>query len=90
MSLFKKKRPKFGEILIEKGLATQKDVEEALKIQKEIWETKQIQKNLGAILNEKGIIDVEDIENVLQEQKRREGLILKGFIYSIFHSGQPK
>jgi len=90
MSLFKKKRPRFGEILIEKGLATQKDVEEALKTQKEIWETKQIQKNLGTILNEKGVIGVEDIENVLAEQKRREGFLLKGLVYSIFHSGQPK
>lgn len=90
MGIFKKRRPKFGEILIEKGLATQKDVEDALKIQKEIWETKQVQKNLGTILNEKGIIDVEDVNSVLREQKRREGIILKGFIYSIFHSGQPK
>ncbi|MFH0764535.1 MAG: hypothetical protein V1927_05975 [Candidatus Omnitrophota bacterium] len=90
MGLFKKNRPKFGELLVEKGLATQKDVEEALKTQREIWDTKQIQKNLGSILNEKGIIDVEDIEDVLQEQKRREGFLLKGFVYSVFHSGQPK
>lgn len=90
MGLFKKNRPKFGEILIEKGLATQKDVEEALKIQKEVWETRQIQKNIGTILNEKGIIGAEDIESVLEEQKRREGVILKGLIYSIFHSAQPK
>ncbi len=90
MGLFKKKRPKFGEILIERGLATLQDVNEALKAQKEIWEAKQIQKNLGTILSEKGIIDVQDIENVLQEQKRREGFILTGFIYSMFHSGQPK
>ena len=90
MGLFRKKRPKFGEILIEKGLATPKDVDEALKTQKEILETKKIQKNIGTILSEKGVIGVDDIEMVLAEQKRRESFILTGLIYSIFHSTQPK
>jgi len=90
MGLFRRKRPKFGEILVARGLATQKDVDEALKVQEELRETKQIQKNLGTILSEKGVIGVEDIDAVLEEQKRREGFILNGLIYSIFHSGQPK
>jgi len=90
MGLFKKKRPKFGELAIEMGLATPKDIDEALAAQKEIWETKKIQKNIGTILNEKGILSVEDVDTVLVKQKQREGFILSGIIYSIFHSGQPK
>ena len=86
MGLFKKNRKKFGEILIEKGLATKSDDEEALKLQQEAWEAKQIQKRIGAILCEKGVIEMTDVENVLEEQKRFEGFILKGLIYSIFHS----
>lgn len=88
--MFKKNKQKFGEILIKKGLATREDVEEALKIQKEIWETKQVQKKIGTILSEKGVIDVEDIDYVLEEQKRMENTLLKGLIYSIFHSKQPR
>ena len=86
MGIFKKNRKKFGEILIEKGLATKSDVDEALKIQRETWEAKQIQKKIGAILCEKGVIEMADVENVLDEQRRFEGFILKGLIYSIFHS----
>ena len=90
MGIFKQNRPKFGEILIAKGLATPKDVDEALKFQKEMRETRQVQKNLGTILHEKGLIDLDDIKNVLDEQKRRDGFLLKGLIYSLFHSGMPK
>jgi hypothetical protein len=90
MGLFKKNKKKFGEILIEEGLATKEDIEDALKMQKEIWETKQIQKKIGTILHEKGIIEAEDIDNVLERQGRMEGFILKGLIYSIFRSKQPR
>ena len=90
MGLFKKDKDKFGEILIDKGFATKNDVEEALRIQKEIRETKQIQKKIGVILLEKGIVDTEDIDKVLAEQRRREGFFLKGLVYSIFHSTQPR
>ncbi len=90
MGLFKKERKKFGEILIDKGLATKKDIEEALRLQKEIFDTKQIQKKIGAILLEKGVIELEDIDKVLAEQGSGEGFFLKGIIYSLFHSKQPK
>ena len=86
MGIFKKNRKKFGEILIEKGLDTKSDIEEALKVQKEILGAKQIQKKIGAILCEKGVIEMADVESVLEEQRRFEGFILKGLIYSIFHS----
>ncbi len=90
MGIFKRKRKKFGEILIERGLATKDDIENAIKIQKEVWETKQTQKKIGTILYEKGIIDLEDIEGVLETQKRLEAFILKSWVYSIFHSSQPR
>lgn len=87
---FKKKHKRFGEILIEKGLATREEVEEALRLQREIRDTKNIQKQIGIILHEKGVIGIEDIDNVLEEQKQAENFLLKGLIYSIFHSTQPK
>lgn len=86
MSLFKRNKKKFGQILIERGLATKEDIEEALRIQRELAETKRVQKKIGVILNEKGIIELADIENTLDEQRRMEGFILKGLVYSIFHS----
>ena len=86
MGLFKRNRKKFGQILIEKSLATKEEIEEALGIQRELDKTKRIQKKIGAILHEKGVIELEDIENTLEEQRRMEGFILKGLIYSIFHS----
>ena len=90
MGFFCRKRKKLGEILIEKGLATKVQVEEALKAQKELWDNRHIQKKIGAILYEKGVIGTEDVDQALAEQKRLEGFILKGVIYSIFHSGQPR
>lgn len=86
MGLFRKKRKRFGEILVEKGLATKDQIEAALKVQREILETKQIQKKIGVILHEKGVIDLEDIDDVLETQKRLEGFILRGWIYSMFQS----
>ena len=76
----------FGQILIEKGLATKQEVDEALRLQKELLGAKNIQKAIGAILSEKGVISEEDIAMILNEQKRRESFILKGLIYSIFRA----
>jgi len=90
MGLFRKNKKKIGEILIERGLATKEDIEDALKMQKEICETKLIQKKICTILHENGIIELEDIDNVLEEQERMEGFILKGLIYSVFHPRQPR
>jgi len=84
------KKNRFGEILIQKGLATRQEVEEALKTQAEILKTEQVQKSVGSILSEKGVIGPEDIDSVLEEQRKRDGFILNGLVYSIFHSGQPK
>ncbi len=86
MGLFKRDRKKFGEILIERGLATKEDIEDALRIQRDLEESKRVQKKIGVILHEKGVIELEDIENTLDEQRRMESFLLKGLIYSIFHS----
>lgn len=88
MGLFCRKKKMFGEILVEKGLATKEDIDNALKIQKELLETKKVQKHIGAILQEKGVIEFSDIENVLEEQKRMDGFVLKSLIYSVFHSSR--
>jgi hypothetical protein len=86
MALFRKKKKKFGEIAVEKGFATQKDIDEALKTQREIWESKNIQKQIGAILHDKGVIELEDIERVVEEQRNTEGFILRSLTYWLFHS----
>ena len=86
MWFFKKKRKKFGEILVEKGLASKGDVESALKEQKDLWESRRIQKAIGAILCERGIIDMTEVEEVLREQKRVDDVILKSLVYWLFHS----
>lgn len=89
--IFKRKeKDRFGEILISKGLATRKDVDEALKVQRDIRETKKVQKAIGAILSEKGVIGPEDIDAVLTEQNKRDGFITRSLTYFIFHSTQPK
>jgi len=86
MALFKSNRPKLGEILVKKGLATKADIDDALRIQKEVLETKNTHKEIGIILCEKGIINKEVLTGVLEEQKRFNEFILKGLIYSMFHS----
>lgn len=86
MGFFRKKREKFGEILIKRGLATREEIDSALREQEELRETKNIQKQIGAILCERGIIDMPDVEDVLREQKRVDDFILKSLVYWLFHS----
>jgi len=86
MGFFRKKREKFGEILIKKGLATREEIENALREQKELREAKNIQKEIGAILCERGVICMEDVEDTLREQKRMDDYILKSLVYWLFHS----
>jgi hypothetical protein len=86
LGLFRKRRKKFGEILIEKGYASREEVEAALREQREISELKGIEKTIGDILYEKGIIDVEQIEEALEAQKRSDSFFLKSLTYWMFHS----
>ena len=81
--LFKiKKKKHFGEIAIGKGLASKKDVDEALKLQKEYAEKHQIQKKIGAILTEKGILTPDDVKTILEEQKVQNSMM--AWFYAFF------
>ena len=81
--LFKTKRKKrFGEIAVSKGLASQKDVDEALKLQKEYSEKHQIQKQIGAILTEKGVLTPDDVKTILEEQKGQTSMM--AWFYAFF------
>ncbi len=67
--LKRKKAKKFGEIAVSKGLASQRDIEEALKLQEEYEEKHKIHKEIGAILTEKGVLTPNDVVTILEEQK---------------------
>jgi hypothetical protein len=74
--IFKKDKAKqFGEIAVKKGLASEKDIQEALKAQKEYLEIHRIHKNIGAILTEKGILSPDDVKTILDEQNRQLSLM---------------
>ncbi len=74
--LFRRKNLKlFGEIALEKGLLTAKDIDEAVRTQKEYREKHNIHKKIGAILAEKGVLAPEDVTAVLREQKSQMGII---------------
>ena len=76
LGIFKRKKAKkFGEIAVEKGLASEKDVQEALRHQKEYEEIHQIHKEIGAILTEKGVLAPSDVKTILEEQDRPIGLM---------------
>lgn len=66
---FKSKKKLFGEIAVGKGLATQKDIAEALKIQKEYAAKHTTHKEIGQILTEKGILTPNDVKGILDEQE---------------------
>ncbi len=74
-SFLRKKRKKFGEIAIEKGLASRQDINEALRIQKEYDEKHKIHKEIGAILTEKGVFTPDDVKTILEEQKDQISLM---------------
>lgn len=71
-SFFKRKK-RFGEIAVDKGLVSKRDVEAALRDQEEYAEKHKIHKEIGAILTEKGIITPNDVVMILEEQKDRTG-----------------
>jgi len=74
ITFFKKKRPKqFGEVALDKGLVSEQDISEVLRIQREYIEKHNIHKKIGTILSDKGILTQEDIEIILEEQKKQTG-----------------
>ena len=72
--LKRKKAMQFGQIAIKNGLATEKDVQEALLIQEEYARQHRLQKEIGAILTEKGILTPKDVEKILEIQKPVTGM----------------
>ncbi|MEA3488807.1 MAG: hypothetical protein U9R44_00490 [Candidatus Omnitrophota bacterium] len=69
-SFFKKKSTKkFGEIAVNRGLVSEKDISEALDTQKEYAEKHKAHKEIGAILTEKGVLTPNDVKMILEEQK---------------------
>ena len=67
--LKRKKAKKFGEIAVGRGLASEEDVKEALRIQKDYEEKHKVHKEIGAIMTERGILTPNDVKSILDEQK---------------------
>ncbi|MBD3379592.1 MAG: hypothetical protein GF408_03915 [Candidatus Omnitrophica bacterium] len=70
---------RFGEIAVSKGLASRKDIEEAIKTQKEYAENHKVQREIGAILTEKGILTPDDVKSILEEQQKNQDSLMAWF-----------
>jgi len=73
MFSFLKRKKRFGEIAVDKGLVSKHDIEAALRDQKEYVAKHKIHKEIGAILTEKGILTPNDVGKILEEQKDYQG-----------------
>ena len=79
------RRKKFGEIGIEKGYFTQRELEEALREQKEYLEKHNLQKKIGAILLEKGVLDGDEVNAILREQGKTRFWAFVGAFINLFN-----
>lgn len=75
----RKRSRKFGEIAVAKGLATEKDVCDALLLQKEYAQKHNTAKELGAILTEKGVLTPNDVKAILEDQKKENTSLIAWF-----------
>ncbi|MCD4722988.1 MAG: FapA family protein [Desulfobacula sp.] len=66
--IIKKQGEEFGKIAIEKGLATQEDVDKALEHQKNEFKRAKIRKLIGNILVESRVITIKQKNMILKEQ----------------------
>ena len=66
--IVKKRGEEFGKIAIEKGFATQLDVQKALEFQKQEFKRARIKKLIGDILVESRVITIKQKNNILKEQ----------------------
>ena len=83
-SFFKRKKAGlFGEIAVEKGLASEKDIAEALETQKEYLKAHKIHKQIGVILTEKGVLTPNDVKTILEEQKGQNNTM--AWFYELFN-----
>ncbi len=69
--LEKRRAKLFGDIAIQKGLATLKDVEDALRVQKEDGIKNKEHKEIGTILIEQGVLTPNDVSSILEDQKNQ-------------------
>ncbi len=81
-----KKRKKFGEIAVSKGLIAERQLEQALAEQRDALSRGKTRKKIGTILLEKGFLKTEDIKNILEEQNKDTFWSLVGTFLS-FKSG---
>ncbi|MFH1156128.1 MAG: FapA family protein [Pseudomonadota bacterium] len=70
--IIRKQSEKFGQIAIEKGFATQADVDKALEKQKLEFRRAKVKRLVGDILVEAGIITAKQRDMVAREQKQLE------------------
>lgn len=78
--IIQKKGIEFGKIAVEKGLATEQDIEKALLAQKKAFKKAKLKKLIGDILVESKIITLEQRDQILEQQKeieQRSSLLLK-------------
>ncbi|MCP4721370.1 MAG: DUF342 domain-containing protein, partial [Desulfobacteraceae bacterium] len=66
--IIKKRGEEFGKIAIEKGFATQLDVQKALELQKKEFKRARLKKLIGDILVESRVITTKQKNNILKEQ----------------------
>ncbi len=66
--IIKKQGEIFGRIAIEKGFATEKDIEKAIEHQKKEFRRAKLKKLIGDILVESGVITIKQKNSVLEEQ----------------------
>ena len=66
--IIKKRGEEFGKIAVEKGLATQEDVNKALEYQKKEFKRAKIKKLIGDILVESRVITIKQKNAILKEQ----------------------
>jgi len=70
--IIRKKGEHFGKIAVEKGLATQSDIDKALAFQKREFKRAKLQKRIGDILVDSGIITEAQRDQIVAEQKAVE------------------
>lgn len=66
--IIRKQGEAFGRIAIEKGFATEKDIEKALEYQKKEFRRAKLKKLIGDILVESGVITIKQKNAILKEQ----------------------
>ena len=66
--VIRKQGEAFGRIAIEKGFATEKDIEKALEYQKKEFRRAKLKKLIGDILVESGVITIKQKNAILKEQ----------------------